>query len=213
MRGKKSNNRAPSFSMVHIALLILCAVLITTHLTGGIAARYTSETTATASASVIKFGNITLTETGDFNAKGNFYIIPGVAIHKAARVDFEGSESATYVFAEMKLNGWETIDHRNFYVSKGSEKLLSWNVSEEWVYLKSNGNTHIYYYLGAAVAPVTPVSSNLIMHDTINVSEEITAEDIKGSQLQGITITFRATAVQSIGFENAEAAWDSVSGK
>ena len=55
MSDKKSNHRAPSFSIIYVAILIFGAVLITTHLTGGIAARYLSTATYTDSARVAKF--------------------------------------------------------------------------------------------------------------------------------------------------------------
>lgn len=221
MRGKKSNNRAPSFSMVHIALLILCAVLITTHLTGGIAARYTSETTATASASVIKFGNITLTETGDFNSKGNFFIIPGVDIEKEAVIHFAGSESATYVFLKVDITGWETEDYRHFYVDRNSTELLSWDMGEDWTYLTDDENAYIYYYKGSTLAPNTVVDSLIIAQlpsqngekKHIAVSEHITVADITNDLFENLSITFCATAVQSIGFDSVEAAWTSISGK
>ena len=213
MRDKKSNHRAPSFSVMHLALLVLSAVLLTTHLASGLMARYVSEATVTASARVIRFGDITITETGDFNSNGEFFVIPGVNIEKAARVDFEGSESATYVFVEIKLSGWETTDHREFFVSRGSEELLSWKVSNDWTYLRSDGDTHVYYFGGDVLAYLTPVSSNIIQENQIFVSEKITAADCKGSILKNLSISFRAVAVQSIGFENVEVAWTSVSGK
>lgn len=55
MRKKNSSNRAPSFSVIHVALLILCAVMITTHLTGGLNARYVSSAEGSDSARVAKF--------------------------------------------------------------------------------------------------------------------------------------------------------------
>ena len=55
MSDKKSNHRAPSFSVMYVASLIFGAVMITTHLTGGSAARYLSTATNTDSARVAKF--------------------------------------------------------------------------------------------------------------------------------------------------------------
>ena len=54
MRDKKSNI-APSFSIMHVALLLLCAVLLTAHATIGLYASYKSETSGSGSARVAKF--------------------------------------------------------------------------------------------------------------------------------------------------------------
>jgi cytoskeletal protein RodZ len=55
MSAKKSNHKAPSFSVMYLAILLLAAVLITTHMTGGIAARFLSVSSASDSARVAKF--------------------------------------------------------------------------------------------------------------------------------------------------------------
>lgn len=55
MRNKKSNNRTSSFSIVHVVLLLFCAVLITTNISSGIYARYKTETGDETDTRVAKF--------------------------------------------------------------------------------------------------------------------------------------------------------------
>ncbi len=213
MRSKKTNHKTPSFSIGHLALVLLCLVLFTTRLTSGVAAKFASNTTASGSAQVIRFGEISIEETGDFNAAGKLFIIPGVDINKSAQVNFEGSEAATYVFLEVKLAGWETENYRNFSVSRDSVKLLSWDVSSDWTYLKSSGDTYVYYYLGEMLPFNTEVHSKIIADDTIHTSTQVTAAHIAAGVFDDLSITFRATAVQGNGFGSALIAWASVSAK
>lgn len=54
MSNKKSN-KAPAFTVVHFALILLCLVLVSTYATMGLHASYKSEASGTASARVAKF--------------------------------------------------------------------------------------------------------------------------------------------------------------
>lgn len=55
MKFSKSNNKAPLFSTMHIALLLLCAVLLSAYAIGGLYARYTSGNEGNDDARVAKF--------------------------------------------------------------------------------------------------------------------------------------------------------------
>ena len=216
MRKNNSGNRAPSFSIVHVALLILCAVMLTTHLTGGLNARYVSSAEGSDSARVAKFGDITITETGDDKTtEGKYYIIPGVNIKKNPLLSFAGSESATYVFVEITLGSdWESTDNMSFHNNAG----VSWTVGSDWQYLPDTANPYVYYYITGTtegvIKPNTVITNcPIIQGSTITVSSTITATDLKGEYFDELGITFRATAVQSIGFENVNAAWASISAK
>ena len=73
MRDRKSNI-APSFTVMHVALLLLCAVLLTAHATTGLYASYKSEASGSDSARVAKFqltSGFSATSPVDF--KLNFY--------------------------------------------------------------------------------------------------------------------------------------------
>ena len=55
MKFLKSNNKAPLFSTMHVALLLLCAVLLSAYAIGGLYARYASGQSGDDDARVAKF--------------------------------------------------------------------------------------------------------------------------------------------------------------
>ena len=193
-----------------LAAILLCLTLISIHLTSGLYAKYISSASGNDSARVIKFGELTLTEEGDFYEGNKLMIIPGVALTKKATVSFSGSESATYVFVEITPSKWSTTDNKTFSLMSNGKTAMQWNVAEGWLFLKSDNGTYIYY------RELTP-NSELIATDIIAengkiaVSNQITKSEIQ--VMTGISIKLRATVVQSGGFENPEAAWNSVAAK
>lgn len=193
-----------------LAAVLLCLTLISIHLTSGLYAKYISSVSGNDSARVIKFGELTLTEEGDFYDGNKLMIIPGVALTKKATVSFSGSESATYVFIEITPSKWSTTDNKTFSLLSNGKTAMQWNIAEGWLFLKSDNGTYIYY---RELAP----NSELVMADIIAengkiaVSNQITKSEIQ--VMTGIFIKLRATVVQSGGFENPEAAWNSVAAK
>ena len=188
-----------------LAALLFCLTLLSSHFTGGLYARYISRDSGEDSARVIRFGDLTLTETGDFK-DGEAYIIPGVNLTKDATVTFAGSESATYVFVEVEADGWTISgsDKRDF--SYGTN-LLSWNVAEGWNYLSSDGSSYVYYRM---LVPNEPLNADIIANNgQISVSADITKQHL--ATMTDITIDLRAAVVQVGGFDSVGAAWASVS--
>ena len=193
-----------------IASFLFCLTLISIHLTSGLYAKYISSASGNDSARVIIFGDITLTETGDFE-DGNAYIIPGVDLTKKAVVDFAGSEAATYVFVEVTAAKWQpSDDNYSFAIYSADKPLIEWSIAGTWSYLTKTDDTYVYYRV---LAPNTKIDAAEIIADdgNITVSEYITRSAI--STLTDISIKLRATAVQSGGFENPTAAWNSVAAK
>lgn len=192
-----------------IASFLFCLTLISIHLTSGLYAKYISSASGSDCARVIAFGDITLTETGDFE-DGNAYIIPGVDLTKKATVSFSGSESATYVFVEIRPTGWSTVDNVTFSLLSNGKTAIQWNVANGWEFLKSDNGIYIYY---RELAPnLELVTANIIDgNGKITVSDQITKSEIIA--MTGISIKLRATVVQSGGFANPEAAWNSVAAK
>jgi hypothetical protein len=193
-----------------LAAILLCLTLISIHLTSGLYAKYISSASGNDSARVIKFGELTLTEEGDFYEGNKLMIIPGVALTKKATVSFSGSESATYVFVEITPLKWSTTDNKTFSHLSNGKTAMQWNVAEGWLFLKSDNGTYIYY---RELAPNTElIEADIIAENgKITVSNQITKSEIEA--MTGISIKFRATVVQSGGFENPEAAWNSVAAK
>lgn len=193
-----------------IASFLFCLTVISIHLTGGLYAKYVSTGSAGDAARVISFGDLTLTESGNFNEEGKLMIIPGVSLQKKAVVDFAGSEAATYVFIEVVLSStWQTSDSITFAISSGSKTLMQWKIADGWDILKSDNGTCIYY---RELAPNTALNADIIADNgSVSVSEYITQNEI--SSMTGIFIKLRASAVQSGGFDSPAAAWESIAEK
>ena len=193
-----------------LAAILLCLTLISIHLTSGLYAKYISSASGNDSARVIKFGELTLTEEGDFYEGNKLMIIPGVTLTKKATVSFSGSESATYVFVEITPSKWSTTDNKTFSLMSNGKTAMQWNVAEGWLFLKSDNGTYIYY---RELTPNTELIATDIIAENgkITVSNQITKSEIQ--VMTGISIKLRATVVQSGGFENPEAAWNSVAVK
>lgn len=187
-----------------LAGVLLCLTLFSTHFTGGLFARYISRDSGSDSARVIQFGDLTLTETGDFK-DGKAFVIPGVNLTKNATVTFAGSESATYVFAQITLTGNWTVTGNQFAIRDGGKDLLSWAVDGDWKPV--TGTTYVYY---RELAPNVPLTADIVADNgKITVSPEITRSQLK--TMTDISIEFSAAVVQSGGFADAKAAWASVS--
>ena len=116
-----------------LAAILLCLTLISIHLTSGLYAKYISSASGNDSARVIKFGELTLAEEGDFYEENKLMIIPGVALTKKATVSFSGSESATYVFVEITPSKWSTTDNKTFSLLSNGKTAMQWNVAEGWL--------------------------------------------------------------------------------
>lgn len=190
-----------------IASFLFCLTLISIHLSSGLYAKYISSASGNDSARVIKFGELTITETGDFYEDNKLMIIPGVDLTKKATVSFSGSESVTYVFVEIMPTGWSATDDVTFALLSNGKTAMQWSIADGWVFLKSDNGTYIYY---RELAPnLELVKADIIAgNGKITVSDQITKSEIKA--MTDISIKLRATVVQSGGFENPEAAWDSV---
>lgn len=192
-----------------LAGVLFCLTMVSVYMVSGLYARYSTSGTGSDSARVIKFGDISISETGDFQeGTKNMLVIPGVDLAKKAVVNFEGSEAATYVFVEVDLAGpWEYEETgKTFHIDVMDDTMVDWTVAEGWQYLEDT-NYVFYQELG----PNTPLSADIIKESKIRVSDSITKTNI--GTLQDASITFRASVVQSNGFENVQAAWASLQSK
>ena len=194
-----------------LACVLFCLTLISIRLTSGLYARYTTTSSGNDAARVIGFGTVAMTESGDFESDGKLMIIPGVDLMKKAVVDFQGSESAAYVFAEVVLSsGWTTNDNRTFSIHSDGKALMKWSVDMSWNFLQSSAGKYIYY---RELAPnVSLEGADIIADDgKVTVSNQITKKEMEG--MTDISIRLRIAVVQSNGFESPEAAWNSLSKK
>lgn len=212
---KQNKEKAPvklGTILIRVAAGLVILTIISIYLLSGLFARYVSSDQGSDSARVATFGNLTLTETGDFDGtdskKG--MIIPGVPLTKNATVTFTGSEMATVVFVEVVVpkDTWETADNSAF--SYGG---MSWSVASGWEYLtKDLYDGKDRYVFFKILEPNTQLSGEEIVKDgVISVSEEITKANI--GSLGNADLTFRASVIQAGGFKTVQEAWTAMAAK
>lgn len=209
-----------------LASILLCLTLFSFRLMGGLDAKYSTSASGSDSARVITFGDVTITESGDFTASDTSApILPGVNMTKNVTVSFEGSEAATFVFVEIVTDGWETTDNRTFKAEGtfAQNHDITWSIVpitnnddnplNDWTFLKSthdsetNRTSYVYYM---AVAPNAKLENvPVIANGGVITVPEITRTEYR--TLGALTITVSATVVQANGFASAADAWASVS--
>lgn len=207
--------------LIFLAGIFFCLILITTALMGGLFARYTTTRIGGDNARVAQFGDLTLTETGDFINAGVLkpgIVIPGVDLEKTVTLNFAGSEMATIVFLEVNASGWTTsADHLTFKIPDFTQEkpydnpYLSWSLDTDnetgldWIYLKD----HVYY---KELPPnITLTDVNIIRDGNIAVSSNIKETNI--GLLNNLNISFQASVIQNDGSLTPEAAWAKLSNK
>ena len=192
------------------AIFGLSLVLLSSHITSGPYAKYSSQSTGSDGARVIKFGDLTVTETGDFTSVGTnenqFVFVPGVDLKKDIRVSFEGSEASTIVFITVKAPGWTLENKKNFEDSKGQ---LTWSVADGWTHLQADGDTHVFYY---SLDPNEPMTNTPFIKDgKIQVNTNGTVDMYY--DYPDVSFSVRGYVVQANKFATAAEAWASISSK
>ena len=210
MREKKSNNGAPLFSTMHVALLLLCAVLFSTYAIGGLYARFVSKNTGSSSARVIFFGDVNL----DDSTTGNdIILIPGVTVSKKVDINFEGSEASTFVFVVLTPSAHWKLDGNTLKMMNNQDTTIATLVvANDWTYLTTESGKFVFY---KSLEPNVVLSENAFfdaqngVEGGLAVPSAVTAADL--SLLSGEnSISIKAIAMQSSGFANVTEAWASV---
>lgn len=193
---------------LRLAGILFCLTLVSFYMVSGLFAKYTTSGKGSDSARVIKFGDITLTETGDFYKDNKMWIVPGLDIEKDAKVSFEGSEAATYVFVQVQVSDHWSCDDGVFTMEGGK---IRWTVAGGWERLDDD----VYY---RALEPNETLTADIIKDGIVTVSDGINRGDMLdieevGGVKKTISVAFRAYVVQSSGFASAQAAWNSLAGR
>ena len=188
------------------AAVLLCLTMFSLHLTSGIYARYTATASGHDSARVIKFGELTITET---TSKASQYIVPGGELVWGGTVNFTGSESATYVFLEIDLTGNWVVTNGNQTFSLYAD-VPSWTVHGDWTHLDGTDDPYVYYM---ELDPNDTLTAQpIFVSDSATLPQTI-SDDIL-TALNTLSGSFRASVVQSNGFTSADPvaeAWASLS--
>ena len=196
-----------------LACILLFLTMLSVHFSSGIFARYVSHGEGTDNARVATFGNLTITESGDFST-GSAIVLPGVDLTKRATVSYEKGEVAVFIIFEAELSDHWTKEDNNFVIKNDNktggedENLLSWSVENGWKFIEKDGNKYAYYI---ALEPNKSLgTTDFVANDgKVTVSKYITAEDFVKMKEKDIYINFKAYAVQA-GEMTPEEAWNKV---
>ena len=225
-KGKYEQHREPVLNAAMcLAVVLFWLVIITTYMSSGLFAKYSTMGSGGDSARVIQFGELTVTETldtGDTTTGGDLIFVPGTSLKKELTVDFEGSEADTVVFVELEAKGWSftnATDPASFELNQSENTLMSWEVESGWNYLASDGERHVFYIF---LDSNTPLENKPVIKDgkvTVNVATYDAYDALAGVDLN---LDVTAYAVQANGFyapdrdtaeKVATAAWNSVKSK
>ena len=206
---------------INIPIVLACVLLFLTmlsvHFSSGIFARYVSRADGQDNAKVASFGNLTITESGDFFT-GSAIVLPGVDLTKRATVSYEKGEVAVFIIFEAELSDhWTTTDNITFAIkntdkiSGEDENLLSWSVTDDWTFIEGSGADNKFaYYIALEPNKSLGVTDFVANDGKVTVSKYITAEDfVKMKENGDIYINFKAYAVQA-GDMTALEAWNKV---
>lgn len=225
MRRGKFETPVPALNfMMTLAVVLFWLVMITTYMSAGLYAKYSTGNTGGDKAQVITFGELIVRENEIEGSTGEEYIfMPGVDLKKDITISFGGSEADTFVFAELDTPGWERSGTHGFSLQHSGKTIMSWSVGDRWTYLTSQENQHIYYLQLEANEPLYGIE--VIKEGRISVSESGTRADYKAlkdrladtSNNYELKIDVTAHIVQANGFylsedmeANAAAAWNSL---
>ena len=216
--------RRMNLPMVMAGVLFYLTVF-STYLTGGLYARYLTSGSAADSARVIRFGDITLTETRGTETGGTDWMIsPGEHndLQRAITVDFDGSEADTYVYLAVHAPGWTKASNNvDYLVTHDGVELMKWSVDQTkdattnelwWTYLLTEtdamGNqTHVYYKYLDSNKELNNV--NFVKENKIAVNDTLKKSDLL--EINGIELNFTAYVRQANGrnWSDIVAGWNS----
>ena len=197
------------------ALVLFWLVIISTYLSTGLFAKYSTGDNGSDQARTIKFDELTVTETinGEESPNGGTLVFtPGVNLKKDISVSFGGSEADSFVFIAVDVRGWNCSNKYDFSLSG----IMSWSVVSEWNFLSSeaihfdaaedesaDGMRYVYYI------PLEPNASlekqEVIQDGKITVHEPAQTQKAYDALTGvGIDLNVTAYAVQANGFYDAE---------
>lgn len=219
--GKYQKKREPIVNVAMTAALVMFwLVIITTYLSAGLFAKYSTKDDGGDKARVIKFGQVTVKEEKlDANNSREFIFTPGVPIEKEVTVSFDGSEADTYVFIKLDTPGWTRSGDYGFVLkdeTDATKEIMSWSVDgfvaetnpDGWTAVP--GTENVYYTFLDSNTPMN--EKRVIKGDAINVPKSTRSAY---AALAGVTLNINVTAyvVQAHGFESVQAAWASLQAK
>ena len=191
-----------------IAGALFCLVIFSVHFTSGIYARYSTTAEGNDSARVASFGELKITETGDFDNEGKkAMLLPGVDLKKDVEVTFGKSEVATIVFVEVTVSrNWEVSLPAKDFSFKGND--IQWQIADGWNVLSEasavGSKTSVFVYYREVPANEGLGTVDVIKDGKTKVSKDLTRKEMPEDIFE---IDIRAAVVQNGGFASVAEAW------
>ena len=195
------------------ACVLLCLVVVSIRLMGGLWAKYVISENAGDGARAAKFGLVSITET----TGSTYKIIPGVDITKDPRLSFGGAETSCVVFLTVDLGNWTSVGNFGFKYGGTTGDRLQWSVDDtKWTFLKTDGTKCVYYTLVEANETLSDVP--LIKDDKVTVDDDLIRSEMT-AMVAVPEIVFEGIVMQTGGMPGeftadadiALAAWNMVS--
>ena len=214
MRENTSRVRKVNLPMV-LAGILFYFVIVTTYLSGGLLARYTTSDTSSDSARVIKFGQLYLEQTNAQQGGTSHVVTPERNIDMKVTVSFGGSEADTFVFVKVSAPKWERVKNNTIYTNefRSANGKASWTVADGWTHVKTTGNEYVYYRKVESGNTLDKV--DFIKNGIITIKSDIKNADLYAINEAKLDMT--AYVVQANGFnasqyeiDNALDAWNSI---
>lgn len=212
--------------MIPVRVYILYFALAAFLITGVTFSRYITRASGESEASVLPFGQLTLTEDGNNttvvdtvdeagNINQKYMVIPGVDLVKKATVTYTPPDlahaSPIYIFVSVSAVNWLRDGYGYSLSETGGKQFLNFNIDSSWIYLKTDNDGKDIYYRSASADSY--FSEDIIYKNVISVSEEIGNSDMDYIKNKAGSIDFECYAAQAEGFTDAEQAWDSLKSK
>lgn len=219
-----------------VALLMALVLVLGASIGGTLAWLQTKTATVTNTFVVGDIGTLTLTETDKSNISvtegsdpakhTDFVVVPGVKITKDPAVTYIANETTgdkdndvpVYVFVKIApaSKNWAVTGNTSYAynipatgdVAKCDNALTFTVDTATWTPL--SGEEGVFYKEMAADQDLSDKA--VITGDTINVSTEITKEQLRSLTAADMDLVFSAYAIQKDGHANVNAAWTAVSG-
>lgn len=182
----------------NIAMLVSVVLLLGAAI-GGTLAWLTATATDVVNTFTPSNISITLEETKPEGKTAK--MIPGATIEKDPKVTVKKDSVACWLFIKVE-------EENNKLTSDTSLPYLSYTVdtTDAWTAVPD----HEGYYYRVVNESTADVSFNILTGNTVTVNGEATNDDMNAliSSGKNPTLTFKAAAVQKVGFDTVAAAWD-----
>ena len=185
MRDKKSNS-GPSFTFMHLALILLCVVLVTARSTGGLFASYRTAAGDSDSARVAKFQVTSgFSDTSSFNISLNFFDPYALSDEIGISVSSQSEVSISYeiivTMPDAPTYEWLNITVDGRAPSSVAGNVFTFNMDNQFTPNSDEEFSHIINFtIKDAFHGAPPTDMTDILNDTVRVTVHAEQIDQEG---------------------------------